>query len=296
MNQQAITNANALINSKANYVGGGMEGCCTLSLLDEQGYPTTSTLTIARADGINWLTFATSPDSNKALRMAKDQRASVCLSSSEYNVTLVGTVEQITDPAAKADMWFDPMSHMWTGPEDPNFFAIRFTTERYNLYFAADESEAVGTLCEAADMVAQLKVSIALSFRGQCNEAIALYEKAFGATVVEKLCYGDANPADFVCKPGEEQHVFYGEIAIGNQLISVGDDSLNLTDNGTAQSKTMSLLVEFASDEQLKVALDIISEGATILEPLNNTSYCTAYVVLQDKFGIRWDLMSGYEG
>jgi len=296
MNQQAITNANTLINSKANYIGGGMEGCCTLSLLDEQGYPTSSTLTIARADGINWLTFATSPDSNKALRMAKNNKASVCLSSSEYNVTLVGTVEQITAPATKADMWFEPMAHMWTGSEDPNFFAIRFTTERYNLYFAADESEAVGTLESAGATAAQPKVTIALGFRGQCNEAIALYEKAFGATVVEKLCYGDAAPADFVCKPGEEHQVFYGEIAIGNQLISVGDDSMNLLHNNAAQAKAVSLLVEFNTDDQLKAALDIISEGATILEPLNSTSYCTAYTTLEDKFGIRWDLMSGYKG
>ena len=146
MNQQAIINANTLINGKANYVGGGMEGCCVLALIDENGYPTASTLTIARANGINWLTFATSPNSNKALRMAKNNKASVCLSSSGYNVTLVGTVEEITDPAVKADMWFEPMAHMWTGPEDPGFFAIRFNTERYNLFFASDESEAVGTL------------------------------------------------------------------------------------------------------------------------------------------------------
>jgi len=146
MEQHAIKKAGEIIAAKANYIGGGMEGYAVLALVDENGYPSASTLTIARADGINWLTFATSPDSNKAKRLAKNSRASVCIASSEYNITLVGTVEVITDIDIKKDMWFEPMSHMWSGPEDPNFFAIRFKTERYNLFFADDMTEAVGIL------------------------------------------------------------------------------------------------------------------------------------------------------
>jgi len=146
MSTKTVERASTLINSKANYVGGGMEGCCVLSLIDESGYPSASTLTIARADGVNWLTFATSPGSNKANRIAKNSKASVCISSSEYNVTLVGTVEVITDLAVKKDMFFEPMKHMWSGPDDPNFYAFKFNTERYNIFFADDISEAVGTL------------------------------------------------------------------------------------------------------------------------------------------------------
>ena len=66
MNQDVIKKASEVIASKANYVGGGMEGYAVPALIDEDGYPSASTLTIAKADGINWLTFATSPDSNKA--------------------------------------------------------------------------------------------------------------------------------------------------------------------------------------------------------------------------------------
>jgi len=144
MNEKIIKRASELINSKANYIGGGMEGNCVLALIDENGYPTASTLTIAKTDGINWLTFATSPDSNKAKRIEICNRASVCLSSSEYNITLVGTVEFVTDPDIKKTVWFEPMSCMWSGPDDPNFYVIRFNTELYNLFFADDDTAAVG--------------------------------------------------------------------------------------------------------------------------------------------------------
>lgn len=149
MNQEIIKRANELINSKTNYVGGGMEGYAVLALIDEKGYPTASTLTIVKADGIKWLTFATSPDSNKAVRIAKCNRASVCLANSEYNITLVGTVEIVTDIETKKAMWLPIMGNgpHWKGYDDPNFCLLRFNTERYNIVFAEDEEGfAEGTL------------------------------------------------------------------------------------------------------------------------------------------------------
>lgn len=148
MNHEAIKKAGEIIASKANYVGGGMEGYAVLALIDENGYPSASALTIARADGIHWLTFATSPDSNKAKRISKNNRASVCIASSTYNITLVGIIEVVDDLEVKKDMWFEPMSHMWSGHEDPNFYAIRFKTERYNIFVLDGENvmEAVGVL------------------------------------------------------------------------------------------------------------------------------------------------------
>jgi len=142
----------------------------------------------------------------------------------------------------------------------------------------------------------KVKMTPALGFKGQCNEAIALYEKAFGAKVREKVLYSQADPKDFQCKPEEKDWVFYAEISIGNKRISLGDDSGGLLDGETQGISKMSLLMEFESDEALKAAYEILSDDATILTPMCNQSYCTAYVVLVDKFGIHWALMSGYAG
>jgi len=296
MNQEILARAGAVIAAKAGYVGGGMEGYAVLALIDENGYPTASTLTIAKADGINWLTFATSPDSNKAKRIAACDRASVCLATSEYNISLVGTVEIVTDADTKKDMWFAPMAEMWSGPDDPGFYVLRFHTERYNLFFADDGSEAVGTL-KSAEAKPVLKVTPGLGFPGQCNEAIKLYQKAFGAEVVTKIQYSQADPEDLQYKKGEEEFVYYAEMVIGNHLISLGDDSEGVLDEKTVgQSSGISLLIEFETVDELKAAYQIIAEGARILTPMCNTTYCSGYVSLVDKFGIHWDLMSGYAG
>jgi general stress protein 26 len=145
MDKEVIARAEQIIMSKTDYVGGGMEGYCALSLIDEDGYPSASTLTISKADGVKWLTFLSGLKSNKAKRIAKCNRGCVCINSSKYNITLVGTLEVLTDPDIKNEMWQEPLGNMYSGPNDPEYCVIRFTTQRYNILFADGES-AAGTL------------------------------------------------------------------------------------------------------------------------------------------------------
>jgi len=144
MSQKIIAKAGEIINAKTGYIGGGMGGYAALALIDEEGYPTASTLTIAKADGIKWLTFCTSLGRNSAKRVNKCNRASVCINSSEYNITLVGTVEIQTDPDTKKEMWFPEMKGHWSGPDDPDYCVLRFNTERYSLFVGYEEAK--GTL------------------------------------------------------------------------------------------------------------------------------------------------------
>jgi len=146
-----------------------------------------------------------------------------------------------------------------------------------------------------------LKITPNLLFKRNCNEAMALYKEAFGAEVKLKILFSEANPQDFQYKNEDEKNcVFYSEVMIENQKIIMADDSnevLDWEDQGkVSRTSLMNLLVEFASEEKLQAAYKVLADGATILTPLGSTTYCTAYVMLVDKFGKNWELMSGYEG
>ena len=117
---------------------------CVLALMDSDGYPTASTLTAARADGIREVSFCTGLQSNKALRAGKCARASVCFNGPEHNITLVGDVEIVTDPQVKQAMWYEPLRRHYSGPEDPQYCVLRFRTRRYRVF--ADWRETEGTL------------------------------------------------------------------------------------------------------------------------------------------------------
>jgi uncharacterized glyoxalase superfamily protein PhnB len=144
------------------------------------------------------------------------------------------------------------------------------------------------------------KVVPFLNFAGQAAQAMTLYEKAFGAKIIQKLTYADMNPADALSgvKDEHKEMIGYSEIEIKGQIVSLYDDS-NAAEKRTVVSGNaclIDLLVHFDSDRELKTAYDILSEGATITAPLYSQTYCSLTCALIDRFGGRWQLMSGYKG
>jgi len=148
-----VARANEVINSKTDYIGGGMEGYAVVSLIDENGYPTSSTMTISKADGINWVSFITDINGAKAKRIAKSSKACVCLSSIEYHISLVGTMEVITAPMEKKEHWQEVATEFFKSDwNDPQWCVLKFTAQHYNLFFASDDSAAKGEICNAEEL------------------------------------------------------------------------------------------------------------------------------------------------
>lgn len=139
MNGKIISRAGEIVEQNT-----GERTYCALALIDLDGYPTVSTISASKADGINWLTFCTGLGSDKAQRIMKCNRASVCFNSNEYNITLIGTIDIITDPDVKKEMWYGGLVNHFSGPQDPNYCVLRFKTQRYNLM--VDWKEAKGRL------------------------------------------------------------------------------------------------------------------------------------------------------
>lgn len=118
---------------------------CTIATIDSDGYPKASTITASRSGGIEWVTFCTGFGSGKTKRIEKCNRASVCFNTDgAYNISLIGTLEIVTDPEVKREMWYEGLTQHFSGPDDPNYCVLRFQTERYSLLI--DWKEAEGSI------------------------------------------------------------------------------------------------------------------------------------------------------
>jgi len=147
------------------------------------------------------------------------------------------------------------------------------------------------------------KVTPILIFAGQARQAIELYQKAFGATVKEILTYEQMKPSDMEgpCKEEYKHFISWSEIKIGSQLISLADDSdaaekAATGDVNAGSTFLIDLLVHLDSDDDLCAAYKILSDGGTITAPLSSPSYCSLTCAIVDKYGGRWQLMTGYAG
>jgi len=292
MSQEIVARAGEIINSKAGYKDEfGMEGYATIAVMDEFGYPTASTYVIFTANGINWLTFATGSDRDIVKRINKNNRASVCINSTEYNITLVGTFEIINDPEIKREMWIpnSAMNNHWSGPEDPQFCVLRFTTERYNLF--VDYKQAKGTLKKIEKKAVPSLIPL-FQFDRQCEEAIELYKKAFGAEVKAFVRFSDSANQDWSAfSEDEKELIYHAQMQIGNQRIILCDNLFTDLPRG----HSIYPVITFETADEVKAAYDVLADGATIISPINSTSYSPCVVSFIDKFGIQWDLMSHWK-
>lgn len=144
MREEIIKRAEEIIRENTAEHAQG-EPYCVLALIDENGYPTASTITPAKAEGIRKIDFLTGTQSNKAKRILACSRASVCFNTGgKYNITLVGRIKVVEDLAVKQALWYAGMANHFSGPEDPACCALCFETERYNLF--VDWKDAEGTL------------------------------------------------------------------------------------------------------------------------------------------------------
>ena len=146
MNEAIIARAGQILADRAVKE----QGYCVLALIDTDGYPTAATISPSKIDGIRCITFCTGLGSNWVRRIEKCSHASVCFNSGaeQYNITLIGDIEVLTDIELKKEMWYDGMGYYFKGPDDPNFCVLQFITRRYSLMLNEHDADgsARGTL------------------------------------------------------------------------------------------------------------------------------------------------------
>jgi PhnB protein len=128
------------------------------------------------------------------------------------------------------------------------------------------------------------------NFTGNCEEAMALYAKAFGTKPDFLLRYADADPRDFD-KPltdTQKRMIYHAEMHICGQRVMFSDIVEFDLQKGTA----LFLTVTFDTPEDVKGAYEVLKDGATILYPMHSTTYSSCLVSLIDRYGNRWGLMT----
>ena len=135
-----------------------------------------------------------------------------------------------------------------------------------------------------------LKLSPYLRFDGNCNEAIELYQQAFGAKIKVKLHYGDPN-----CYPNPTQedkdYIWHCQLVFGEQILMLADNSDNVLDKNTPTSRHNILCIMLDTVEEVEQAHKVLSKDATIILPIHSSDFSARHVMLEDKFGIIWDIM-----
>lgn len=145
MNQKLIDAAAAVIARRTMHSETAMtEGHSVLILRDLDGYPTGSTKSPTRVEGIERIYICDGLESNATKRVRECNLASICFNNAippeYYSITLTGKITIVTDPEVKRAMAYPGLTEYFPGgAEDPNYCVLMFETERYNIFFNGEQ-------------------------------------------------------------------------------------------------------------------------------------------------------------
>ncbi|HMW77081.1 MAG TPA: VOC family protein [Rhodocyclaceae bacterium] len=123
-----------------------------------------------------------------------------------------------------------------------------------------------------------------LFFDGNCEEAIAFYERSVGAQRDALMRY-EENPAAGC--PG--MHANFGG-KIMHAKLRIGGDELLLADDcmGHPVFQGFSLTLAVADEAEARQRFDALAAGGKITMPLGPTFFSQCFGMLQDPFGVNW--------
>lgn len=114
------------------------------------------------------------------------------------------------------------------------------------------------------DKLRNVKVRVELSFNGNCAEAIALYEKAFGIKVEYITRYKDAPKNEFQYPEGTEDYVLHTWLKLGNDPIGEIGVADRLPGRECSHGDGVSVSVGLDSADAVRSAFDVLKEGGKV--------------------------------
>lgn len=116
----------------------------TIAKIDDKGYPRASTISNIKTDGVKTIWFSTGLRSSKVKFFLQNNKASVCYCDGENNITLIGTIDVLTDPELKKQLWLDWfINHFPGGISDPNYCILKFTTKEVTFWIDNQHGEII---------------------------------------------------------------------------------------------------------------------------------------------------------
>ena len=132
MDSKMYEKANEILKKSANV---------HLGVVDENGYPVVMAMSLINPESIAEIYLSTTIDSNKSKSIQQNSKASVCCSTKDNNITLIGEAEILTDQETKSKCWQNWFIEVYPeGETDPTYCIIKFTTRRVSLFIDYNSS------------------------------------------------------------------------------------------------------------------------------------------------------------
>ena len=129
-----------------------------------------------------------------------------------------------------------------------------------------------------------MKISVHLSFDGDCAEAFAEYARIFNGTVVFQMKYRESSMAGEVPADWQDK-VYHATLTIADLTMMGGDmQPLAIAPQGC------SLIVNPDGHDEAHRIFDALAKEGLVKMPMQETFWAAAFGMVVDRFGIEWSI------
>ena len=128
-----------------------------------------------------------------------------------------------------------------------------------------------------------MQVQPYLFFDGRCEEALAFYGKALGASVTMMMRFKDS-PDPAACGPVDSNKVMHAQFTLGETTVLASD--------GRCENKPkfegFSLSLTVSNVAEATKYFNALAEGGKVQMPLAKTFFSPQFGMVADRFGVAW--------
>lgn len=122
-----------------------------------------------------------------------------------------------------------------------------------------------------------------LNFSGKAGEAIAFYQKALGAEVLNVQKFGEVPGMQLAAQ--DKDRVMHAHLRLGAGAIMISDGPPGMpipTESNTHVS------LQYDNPTEMTGQFDALAAGGQVVMPLQDTFWGAKFGMLTDRYGIRW--------
>jgi PhnB protein len=128
-----------------------------------------------------------------------------------------------------------------------------------------------------------MKLNPYLNYGGNCEQAFRFYEKHLGGKIIAIMTHGQMPGASNV-PPELKNAILYARMTIGETDI-MGSD---VPADRFQPMRSVYLSLSVASTEEAERIYALLSDGAEIFMPIQETFFAFRFAMLRDRFGTSW--------
>lgn len=123
-----------------------------------------------------------------------------------------------------------------------------------------------------------------LGFKDDARQAMEFYQSIFGGKL-DVSTFADFHVSD---DPAEADKVMHSALTTDNGLMFMAADTPNGMEFNPSTRISMSLSGGTEDDDELREYWDKLSDGGTVIMPLEKAPWGDTFGMILDKFGIQW--------